>query len=467
MNLTDAHHIYFVGIKGVAMTALALYAKERGMQVSGSDIKEVFPTDEILALAAISYYVGFSKEHIQKEKPDFVVYTGAHNGRKNEEVEEALALGIPVFAHGQALGLFMEQSQNISVAGCHGKTTTSAMIATIMKISGHDASYAIGCGYIRGLGMPGHYGKDSIFVAEADEYMTDPSFDRTPRFMWQNPQILVVTNIDYDHPDAYENMDAVKNAFRMFQEKQGVNDITIVNADDKESAFLLETGKKTATFGCSKMADLKISDVKYQEGKTVCNFSYQGMREEMTFRVPGKHNVSNAAAASLAALQLGVSWEDIKKGLAIFEGTKRRFEYIGEKNGIAFYDDYAHHPHEIAATLAGVKEWFSNRRIIVIFQPHTFSRTKTLLSSFAKSFSYASVVLIPDIYASARETDTLGMSSKVLVEEIGKHHKDVRYIKDYEGVFSYIKTHGKPNDVVVYMGAGNIYGWGKQMMEEL
>lgn len=466
-DIASVRHIHFVGIKGVAMAALAIFAKEKGFMVTGSDISEEFPSDEPLRKAGISYVEGFKAEHIDEVKPDLVIYTGAHNGKDNAEVQEALEKGIPVLPHGEALGMFMAPYEQISVAGSHGKTTTSGMIATILLKAGKDPSYAIGCGEIRGLGLPGHAGKGPYFVAEADEYVTDPRHDDTPRFLWQHPDVLVVTNIDYDHPDVYASIEDVHDAFVKLIEVQKGRKLCIVNADDPKSNVLRKLlGDRALTFGTSPSSTLVVSDIACSNGKTVCRLSYKGIFvSELQLIIPGAHNALNAAAAALACYEIGLSWEDIKEGLSVFGGTKRRFEYIGRKNGALVYDDYAHHPKEVAATIEAVRTWFPGKRIIVVFQAHTYSRTKALLDDFSKSLSLADIVVIPDIYASARETDTMGISAETLVEDIKRTHADVLYKKDYHAVSQYLHPTIGTGDVVVFMGAGDIYGWSKKFVD--
>jgi len=471
IHASKLHFIHFVGIKGVAMTALAVYCKERGIAVTGSDVPEDFPTKQILAHAGIIPLEGFSVDHIDTQvRPDLVIYTGAHQGRDNIEVKKAVAAGIPTLPHGKALGMIMEDSVQISVAGSHGKTTTSAMIATILVEAGKDPSYAIGCGTIFPIGAPGHFGKGNEFVAEADEYVTDPGHDMTPRFLWQQPDILVVTNIDFDHPDAYENLKGVEDAFAKFSDKEKGMRMTIINADDPNSRSLQTYAKgEVFTYGVSRSADLQILDIQYGEGSTMFHLSLRGtpVGEPMTLVIPGKHNVYNACAAISACHALGISWKHIQKGLSQFKGTKRRFEHLGTIHGMDFYDDYAHHPHEIEATLEGVRGWYPRRRVIAVFQPHTYSRTKALLLQFGKSFTHASVVCIADIYASARETETFGMTSKRVVEEIVKYKKDVWYVKDERGSQQFLEKHGRPLDIIIFMGAGDIYDWGKKIVKNL
>lgn len=458
--------IHFVGIKGVAMCALAVWYKEAGYLVTGSDVTEEFPTDEILAKAKIQVFPDFDARNLGGTiKPDLVIYTGAHNGKDNDEVVEAEALGIPTLPHGKALGRVMAEKKQISVAGSHGKTTTTAMIATILSRAGYDPSWAVGCGEIRGLGLPGHFGKGDIFVAEADEYVTDPSHDTTPRFLWQHPDILVVTNVDFDHPDAYASLERVQDAFIALQKQEKGTKLTIMNADDTASKVLV--AGNTMSYGLSASAEYRVTRVKFGQERTFFTLVQNGMTlGEFTLKVPGKHNALNATAAAIACKQCGVSWEQIAKGLSVFEGTKRRFELVGTIGDIRVIDDYAHHPTEITAQLAGAREWYPKRRIIVVFQPHTYSRTKALLREFSHAFTNANEVILTDIYASAREHETLGISGKTLVEETASHHPHVYFAPDYSAVKKLLGNHMKPSDVIIFMGAGSIYTWGRKLISK-
>ncbi len=467
-SFTSLRSVHFVGIKGVAMTALAIYCKERGMRVTGSDVTEEFPTQDALAQAGIIPLEGFTADHIGAGgKPDLVIFTGAHGGKDNPEVVAAEALGIQTLPHGRALGMMMEGSVQISVAGSHGKTTTTAMIATILMTAGRDPSFAVGCGSIRDIGLPGHYGKGTEFVAEADEYVTDPSHDRTPRFLWHHPHILVATNIDFDHPDAYKSIADVQVAFVKLQQQMEGPRITVVNADDPNSTVLAE-GKNVVRFGFTDAADLLVSDVRYEPGRTAFSVSYKGTDMGVFhLAVPGACNVANAAAAIAAAAELDVPWETIRQALAQFKGTKRRFEYVGSVRGMDIYDDYAHHPHEIAASIEGIRAWFPQRRLVTVFQPHTFSRTKALLTEFAGAFGQSDIILIPDIYASARESKSTEITAQHLVDAIAVHGKDARYVKDLDGTLEFLKTHGRDKDILVFMGAGDIYEWSRDMLSRL
>lgn len=461
--------LYFVGIKGIAMTALAVWAKEQGIEVSGSDTNEQFPSDTILSKNAIPVLIGFDAKHIHNFHPDAVIYTGAHQGRDNVEVREARELNIPTLPHGIALGLAMKGSHQVSVAGSHGKTTTSAMIASILIHAGLDPSYAIGSGEIRGLGYPGHYGKGKYFVAEADEYITDPTHDRTPRFLWQHPEILVVTNIDYDHPDAYASLEEVQEAFKKLENQQTGRKIAIINRDDPPSALLLQsTVSKIITYGTSDNAMYRATHIVFRDGKTTFEIEKQHINlGTFTLHVPGVHNVLHATAAYIASELSGATCQQIIHGIAKFEGAKRRFETIGTVNNVTYYDDYAHHPKEIEATLSAMHAWYPKDRIVVVFQPHTYSRTKTLLTDFGKAFFHSDIVICADIYASAREHDTMGITGATLVSEIQKHHDHVIFAPLADDVLHALRSTVQKGDRVVFMGAGNIYVWGKEIVASM
>jgi UDP-N-acetylmuramate--alanine ligase len=425
-QLQQAKRIYFVGLKGVAMAALAIWAKESGKEIAGSDVGEEFPTDEELKLVGISVHKGFDDENLAAFGPDLVVYTGAHGGRENPQVVYAMNSNIPILAHGQALGLAMEGKRQISVAGSHGKTTTSAMIATILTDAGLDPSYAIGCGNIRGLGAAGHAGKGEWFVAEADEYVTDPGHDMTPRFLWQTPEVLVVTNIDYDHPDVYPSLSAVQEAFVRLQKQSA---FTIFNADDAASSVL--------------NASLNVGTFNRLEPFPV------------TLELPGEHNILNAKSAANACGKIGISWEIVKRGFERFGGTKRRFEKLGEIRGALVYDDYAHHPKEIEATIAAFRQKYPDRRLIVVFQPHTYSRTNALFHDFVRALGRADISIVTHIYASAREKQ----AQSPAVEKLGGIYLPLK-----QDVYRWLSREIKPEDVIVFMGAGDIYQWAEMIL---
>ncbi len=461
MDLSFIKTIHFVGIKGVAMTSLAIIAKEMGMRVTGSDTEEKFPTDETLSRFNISPLKGFASHQI-RDDTDLVIYTGAHQGIHNIEVQIAISKKIPVLPHGKALGLFMRDKKGISVAGSHGKTTTSAMIAHVLMKSGLDPSFAIGCGNIISLNTPAHAGKGAYFAAEADEYVTDPTSDPTPRFMWQKPEAIVITNIDFDHPDVYSSLSDVEKAFAKFIFAMPKPGIVVGNADDAPARRVLKQAQNpTITYGTNPGVDYKLVNVVFGEGKTIFSIKHKAKNlGEFELSIPGTHNALNATSvvAVLNTLKL-MPIDEIRRHLLTFTGTKRRFEKVAEKNGKLLFDDYAHHPVEIAATLAGVKAWFPKKRLVAIFQPHTYSRTKALLREFATCFYKADMVVLTEIYASAREKPIPGVSGALLEAEVCKQHPGVIFAATYADVLEYIRIQTRENDLILTMGAGDIYTW--------
>lgn len=458
--------VHFVGIKGVGMTPLAVIAKEAGWMVTGSDVADIYITDEILQKAGINVFSGFAKGNIKNI--DLIITTGAHGGYDNEEVLEAKKKHIPVMTQGEAVGYFMsgepfERSdmEGISVAGCHGKTTTTAIIATLLTASQKDPSYVIGTGFIPSLGSSGHYGKGKYFIAEADEYATEPKYDKTPKFLWQHPRIGVVTNIEYDHPDLYPTFAALTEAYKTFIfQILDTGGKIIAFGDDPEIQKIIQHTKNDAiTYGFDKQNTYVISSVTSVIGGTEFAIMYQKTKLG-TLRIPvfGTHNALNALAASIVALRVGVSLKQIQESLLQFLGTKRRLEFIGQtSNGASVFDDYAHHPTEIKKTLASLRERYKQSNIICIFQPHTFSRTKLLFSEFCTSFTDANMVILTDIYASQREPFDSSITSQQLANKIGLKQTAV-YLPKVSDVIQYLQEKNLgPDSILVTMGAGDVY----------
>ncbi len=468
MELKKLKHIHFVGIKGVGMTALALCAQDLGIKVTGSDIEEKFVTDEILKKRKIHWKKGFKKENLLGQ-PDLVITTGAHGGLANPEAKTAVSLKIKTITQGEALGFFMEGKIGISTSGVGGKTTTAAMIATILKKAQFQPSFAIGAGQIPSLGAPGRYDRGKHFVAEADEYVASPGIDNRPKFVFQKPKVIVVTNIEHDHPDVYPNLESTMAAYTSFFQKIPDGGLLVACLDNQNIRYLLAKIKvPTQTYGFSQKVDWQIEKVHFSQEQTLFNLSHQGMTvRELKLNVPGKFNVLNATAAFAVGTYLGIGAEKLREGLKLFEGTKRRFELIGEVKGIRVYDDYAHHPTEIQATLEAAKAWLPGRRLIVIFQPHTFSRTKALFNQFARAFSRAEAVIFTDIYASAREKPLTGVNSRLLAQEAKKYHPQAVYCPGKKEVIEYLAEKTKPDDLIITMGAGDIFLWHKDILKSL
>lgn len=458
-------HIHFIGIKGVGVAPLAILAKEAGFTVTGCDIRDTFITDACLQQAGITPEVGFSQSHITGV--DLVITTGAHGGFDNVEVQAAKKQGIQVMTQGEAVGYFMSGKLfgrsdllGISVAGSHGKTTTTALIATVLKESKKDPSYIIGTGLIPSLGLPGHYGKGAHFVAEADEYATEPQYDKTPKLMWQHPQFAVFTNIELDHPDLFHTVEAIREAFLLFTRNIAPNGALIACLDDPQVVRLLKeyTGE-VITYGKNPSADYVLKRITASGDKTFFWVESRGVDlGEFNLSISGEHNVLNATAALAVCFELGVPIDTIKKGLQAFVGTKRRAEYVGKlESGALLFDDYAHHPTEIKKTLRAFKDAYPRSHIVCIFQPHTYSRTKALFEDFSHAFSDAGTVILMDIYPSRRESPDPSVSSQLLVQEINKFHHAL-FLPKAEDVVEYINKNSFGNDtIIITMGAGDVY----------
>lgn len=473
--MENKQKIHFVGIKGVGMTPLAIIAKEAGFTVTGSDVDEKYITDEILSAHDIVPDIGFDASRI--EGVDMVITTGAHNGLDNPEVKAALAKHIQVLLQGQAVGHFMDgkmlgksESVGISITGCHGKTTTTALVATLLREAGKDPSYIIGTGSIPSLGSPGHFGKGKYFIAEADEYATEPTKDKTPKFMWQHPGIAVMTNIDFDHPDLYNSIEEVKDAYKKFADQLAHDGgLLVANGDDKHIQKILEEHQgRVYTFGFNSDNNFVLKNIVTTAKSVTFSLVFEGNEESYTLSIPGEHNVLNSAAAIIVAKEVGLSQEEIQKGLHAFTGTKRRLEYIDSlSSGAILYDDYAHHPAEIKASLKALQERYPDSKIVVIFQPHTYSRTIKLFEQFVDSFSLADQVILTDIFASAREKKDTSVSSEKLAQAIATKHKAVTWLATLPDVVQYLKQKAYGKDyVIVTMGAGDIYTILPQLLQK-
>lgn len=455
------NRVYLVGIKGVGMTSLAVYLKQSGAYVAGSDTQDIFQTDKILNSFNIPIFKGFYQKNLNNSYTEVIV-TGAHGGMLNIEARQSVKLGIPTYMHGAYLGKIMRGKFSISVAGCHGKTTTSALIAFILNRNGYQPSYVIGAPEISDIGPAGHFSRGKYLVLEADEYMTCPQTDKTPRFLWQQPQMEILTNIEYDHPDAFKNIEEVKISFLKFIQKLSVNGLLIACLDDGYTRQILPlVNVPLITYGFSPQADFYISKCYFGENVSFMRVSAKSGIEigEFMLSVPGKHNMLNALSASIAANYIGLGWDKIKEAVKSFKGAKRRFEFIEKIKNSILIDDYAHHPSEIMATIQAARDWYPNKKIIAIFQPHTFSRTKMLMAQFAKSFILADIAIITDIFSSKREIADYSVSASKLVDEAKKVKNNCLYLKNKQAVVNFLKDKVEDNYIILTLGAGDIYTW--------
>lgn len=471
LDLNRFSHFYLVGIKGVAMTALAQILCDAGKTVAGCDVAEDFVTAELLAKTNCQVDLGF--EHPLPTTTECVIYTAAHQGQANPMVQLATQQRIPTASHAEALAFFLNQKHGIAVCGVGGKSTTSAMISWILTQTGHQPSYAVGVGRITGLDRTGVWNEQSPwFVAEADEYAIDPAAPQKnepviPRFGFMKPQVTVCSNLQYDHPDVYRDFEHTKKTFAQFFLAIKERGELIINRDNQDlveltssiQPFLDQHEVNVWSFGEHSSASLQLLNYHAAAGLTTSEIRYKNKIHQLKLIIPGKFNVYNALAALLACELIGVNIIDGIAALAEFRSTMRRFEYIGEKNGVRFYDDYAHHPKEVAAVIQAIQEWYPEQRVVIAFQSHTFSRTKQLFTEFVAAFKHASEVVMIDIFPSAREAFDPSVTSDQLCSAITTAYPtcQAQNYQTLERLATYLQTSLKPGDVCLTVGAGDIY----------
>jgi len=467
--------LFFVGIKGVGMTSLAVLAKEANIVVSGSDVEEEFITDSVLAQHGISYSVGFNTADIDTFIRDsdisevVVVVTAAHGGLDNPQAVYAKGLMIRILSYGQALGALMDGTifpnkviRGISVAGAHGKTTIASFIATSLSLLSYDPSYIVGTSFINPIGAGGHFGRGDYLIAEADEYLSDITYDRTPKFLYQHPEFAIINNIDFDHPDFFCSLDEVRNAYQQFVQTIKPGGILIVNGDDEQIQRLISEDKKNQyiTYGQNSGNDYQL--VNYKGKGLGSEFEVRLHNEQKSMfaiSILGFHNALNALAVIALLNTVGIYIEHIKEVLPQFKGGKRRLEHVGQtKDGIVLFDDYAHHPDEIKSSLRALRVSFPDKKIVCIFQSHTYSRTTALLAEFTNAFEDASRILLLPTFASSRESTLIEDPTRALLEAIEKKGSKVILLPDKSSVVEYVTSNfNTPEYLIVSMGAGDVY----------
>lgn len=449
--------IHFVGIGGIGMSGIAEVLLNLGYKVSGSDLRGSDITERLAALGG-EIYIGHRAENL--DSVDVVVTSSAVH-EDNPEVMEARVRLIPVIPRAEMLAELMRMKYGIAIAGTHGKTTTTSMVATILSHGGIDPTIVIG-GKLNTIGTNAQLGQGKFLVAEADE--SDGSFLKL------SPTIAVVTNIDADHLDFYTGgIEQIKDTFVDFINKIPFYGLAVLCLEDRNIADIIPRVKKRfITYGLSSQADLRATHVRLEGGTTTFTAHYKGYRlGEITYSMPGAHNVLNALACTAVAMELDVAFPLIQEGFARFGGVGRRFQVKGEPQGIMIVDDYGHHPAEIRATLAAAKHGWPERRLVVAFQPHRYTRTKELFDDFLKCFYDADVLVLTDIY-SAGEPAIEGISSEILTTTVRQHgQKDVTYVPDREQVPDYLAGIVRPDDIVITLGAGNIWQAGEALLAKL
>jgi UDP-N-acetylmuramate--alanine ligase len=466
--------IYCIGIKGTGLCALAELLRHAGVRIAGSDTAEVFYTDQILRNMKIPYFESFDPDHIPFDT-DLVIHSAAYSFETNVEMAEARRRGIPVMKYTDALGAYSSIFDSSGIAGVHGKTTTTAIAGTLIRGAKLPAQILAGSGVsvFRGHStlILGH----KYFVAETCEYRR--------HFLAFQPRRVVLTNVESDHQDYYPTYEAIRDAFLEYGRKIPRGGELIYCADDPgaaEVANLLKQesrGIRFVPYGFKAPGDFRIKSYRIVEERIVMKMT--GFPGELRLRIPGRHNTLNAAAALALTDSLvrseehdgGPGWDDdrlerVRWALEDFKGSKRRAEILGELYGVLFMDDYGHHPTEIRVTLEALKDFYPNRRLVLSFMSHTYTRTAALLDSFAASFDRADIVLLHKIYPSARETYRGGVTGETLFEKTRALRGNVYYVEEPLDAQDLLRDLLRPGDLFLTMGAGDNWKLAKALLSE-
>jgi UDP-N-acetylmuramate--alanine ligase len=449
------YHIHFVGIGGIGMSGIAELLLNLGYKVSGSDIQTSDITNRLKKLGG-TIHKGHAKEHVGQAD---VVVTSSAISTGNPEVEAAEQAAIPVIPRAEMLAELMRLKYSVAIAGAHGKTSTTSIVASVLARGGLDPTVVIG-GKLKSIGSNAVLGQGDFIVAEADE--SDGSFLKF------SPAIAVVTNIDREHLDYYSDLDAIKDVFLEFLDRVPFYGLAILCLDNEPIQDLIPKIKKRyTTYGMSTQADFQIRDVEFESQKSRFDIYHRGNRlGEIHLNLPGIHSVYNATASIAVGMELDIPFEDIKSALETVEGVQRRLEIKGETNGITVIDDYGHHPTEIKITLKALAENWPNRRKVVVFQPHRYTRTQALFDDFTRAFYQSDLLVVLPIYA-ASEPKITGISAQALCEGIKAHgHKEVHYARDFDAAVSHLKQILKPGDILLSLGAGDVWKVGMDILDK-
>jgi len=448
------YHIHFVGIGGIGMSGIAELLINLGYSVSGSDLK-LSPITKRLEKLGADIFQGHRKEQIEGAD---VIVTSTAIGRENPEVVHARENNISIIPRAEMLAELMRIKYSIAVSGAHGKTSTTSMIAQILNTAGLDPTVIIG-GLLKGLDTNALHGKGDFIVAEADE--SDGSF------LKYAPAIAAVTNIDLEHLDFYEDIKEIKDTFVKFINSVPFYGLAILCLDNEHVQDILpKVHVRYTTYGMTAQSDLQAKEIELEGSKSQFKvYHFEKHLGNITLNLAGKHNISNALAGIAASLELKIPFKTIKKALEQIEGVKRRLEIKGKKKGVIVLDDYGHHPTEIVATLSAVRESYKDRRLIVVFQPHRYSRTQGLFDEFTRSFYQSDTLILLPIYA-ASEKPIEGVDAKHLCEGIKEHgHKDVSFANDFNEALSMVTGCAQKGDIVLTLGAGDVYTLGEKLLE--
>ena len=456
LNFEEPIHVHFIGIGGISMSGLAEILLEEGFTISGSDAKQSALTDS-LAQKGATIYIGQKASNLSI-RPALVVYTAAIR-EDNEEFKAAVDAGIPMLSRAELLGQIMDNyEKSIAVAGTHGKTTTTSMISQILLVAKADPTISVG-GILEAIGGNIRVGGSEVFITEACEY--------TNSFLHFHPKYSIITSVEAEHLDFFKDIDDIRRSFHEFAGNTAHDGVLIINGQIAALDQITNNlSCSVTTYGLCENDDFYAKNITYND-HACGTYTLMHKTEDLgtvSLSVPGKHNVSNSLAAIALCLNLGLPLDVIKKGLLQFGGTKRRFEYKGTKNGITVIDDYAHHPTEVAATLTAARN-YPHGRIICVFQPHTYSRTKAFLRDFARVLSMADIVVLADIYA-AREKNTIGISSKDLLAELQKNGQESYYFPSFDEIEKFLSEKCINNDLLITMGAGDVYLIGEHLLQQ-
>jgi len=452
----NKYHIHFVGIGGIGMSGIAELLLNLGYKVSGSDTASTDITDRLKNLGG-TVYKGHHGSRI--EGADVVVISSAISP-DNPEVMAAAQASVPVIPRAEMLAELMRLKYSIAVAGAHGKTTTTSLIASILAKGGLDPTVVIG-GKLKSIGSNALLGQGNFIVAEADE--SDGSF------LKYSPAIAVVTNIDREHLDFYKDIDDIKNAFIQFIDRIPFYGLAVLCLDNEFVQDIIpKIKKRCTTYGMSPQADFHVKNISIEGLKSRYKVYHHGKAlGEIALNLPGIHNIYNSMAGIAVGMELGIPFDIIKNALETLQGVQRRLEIKGEAKGITVVDDYGHHPTEIKTTLQAAKESWPDRRIVVVFQPHRYTRTKALFDDFTRAFYQSDHLVILPIY-SAGEKKIEGVDSVSLCEGIASHgHKEVVYIDGHESAVTYLNRTLRKNDVLLTQGAGDVWKVGMAVLESI
>jgi UDP-N-acetylmuramate--alanine ligase len=450
------YHIHFVGIGGIGMSGIAELLLNLDYKVSGSDLKRSDITRRLEQLGG-TIYKGHTAEQIADA--DVVVVSSAID-ETNPEVEAALRQSVPVIPRAEMLAELMRLKYSIAIAGAHGKTSTTSLVASVLDAGGLDPTVVIG-GKLKSIGSNAVLGQGDFIVAEADE--SDGSF------LKYSPALAVVTNIDREHLDFYKDLDEIKEVFLHFIDRIPFYGLAILCLDNEAVQDLIpKIRRRFVTYGSSTQADLQATDVVCKGLSSKFNVIYYGkVLGGITLNMPGEHNVSNALASIAVALELGIGFKKIKTALEKVEGVQRRLEIKGHAKGAIVLDDYGHHPTEIKTTLSALSQGWPGRRKVVVFQPHRYSRTQALFDDFARSFYQTDILFVLPVYA-AGEQPIPGIDNHKLCQRIQAHgHKEVHCFEDPDTLVEQLEGMISDQDVVLTLGAGNVYQVGEALLEKI